>query len=346
MADLRRMRRRSRTIEILHDPQDDVRVLHAIRRRCGAGSRRLLVVPDPSGQDRDLRRDLLRAFGELPSGWRASRWSPRQLALFPSESWPARADHPGQLALFPRFAEPAYADGVLTDVTLDDLAELLLWAGMDEVWVLRAHTLAALEWGVLRRWATRCGVRLRFVVHGRRSTRHQQSALEGCRVVERPLAPTRPGRDPWWARPSYRHRPTVRSAPPMRMIVPPPRRPVVVGTPDLEPVPIFERFRAAAAALMEQNEGGARTFLVAVRPSPAVQAVRRARITAIWRDVIARLEQRSREVALDEVAGVGVERLAPPVVVRRRPGIGVGGGPLQVAEGGAGVEAEGDERMA
>src|SRR6266516_760659 len=94
VADLRRMRRRSRTIEILHDPQDDVRVLHAIRRRCGAGSRRLLVVPDPSGQDRDLRRDLLRAFGELPSGWRASGWTPRQLALFPSGSWTREAEHP------------------------------------------------------------------------------------------------------------------------------------------------------------------------------------------------------------------------------------------------------------
>ena len=53
----------------------------------------------------------------------------------------------------------------------------------------------------------------------------------------------------------------------------------------------------------------------------------------------------SCEVALDEVGGMGVERLAPPVVVRRGAGIGVRGGPLQVAERGAGVEAEGDERM-
>ena len=43
---------------------------------------------------------------------------------------------------------------------------------------------------------------------------------------------------------------------------------------------------------------------------------------------------------------MGVERCAAPVVVGRRPGVGVGRGALEVTERRTGVEAEGDEGVA
>lgn len=269
MRDQRRpggCRVRSASIEIMHDVADDVRTLGTLRRRCGPGSGRVLVEPYPGRDMRDLRRDLLHAIGEPPRECTASRWKLCQLALFGGPDWTGCGSAARQLEAFPDFAPPAYSDGPLSGFVLDDLAELVLWAGIREVWVIRAHLLATNEVRNLCSWARDCGLRLRLIVHGR-ARRHLLAALRGFRLYESSVSPPVRGRRPWWERPSYRRSSSVTMRLPSECVVPGP------STPDR--VVALDRRATAEAHRWRQQETHeafrhlAKGLLAELRDSPA-----------------------------------------------------------------------------
>lgn len=178
-----------------------------------------------------------------------------------------RRQHPEQLAFFPDLEPPPQRGGVCL-AEISDVAAVLRRVRIRELWILRAHALAPDRWRDLVWLSTHADVGLYLVLHGRGATTAQLDRLRRCHLVyPRPPKLHGSAATPWWSRPPYRAG-TAAPAALVKRLAQPRRRdpPVPVSArPAPPPAPLsgaelFERFRVAAAALLQDDE--VRSFVV------------------------------------------------------------------------------------
>lgn len=197
-------------VRLLLDPDDDVDVAAALRRRCEPGSGRLCIDVGPGlRSDRALAAAVLDALGNPPIGW--MNRVPLQLSLFagipaPSppeqlELWSLQELHADVAASMERFYRPR--------VALAETAGALADGAIRHLYVLRAHTLPPARWATLCTVARRAELSLWLVVHGCPPTAAQRQALDGYEVRSRVVRRRIPLSPPWWAIPGRPASPVV-----------------------------------------------------------------------------------------------------------------------------------------
>ncbi len=336
-------------VDILHDPADDRRLHDAIRRRCRRRRDHLVVGLAPELPERRIDAFTMpdwtllavyQALGEPPRLDYAELFRhlhrPSQLPLFTDAELggePTAVPAPPSL-----FSELDLVDRIARCRTLtrylglDEVADLLIRAGIRHLYVLQAEALTSQTWHWLIELARPGGIRLHLVVGGRSPVAAQLRALDECRIRRRTAPPL--VRRVWWDRPSYRatRRP---SGLPERMTMPrrarrapraydraipapkshaPPVHPLTAPAPscglgdripqaevcpalsELAPKELWERFRTAAQALVADNaERSFLSILPPPQPGPEEMAARRERTRAAFAELVARMGDRVQE---------------------------------------------------